>query len=261
MKKKCAIWGISLFVTTLLLHSCQIHHGLEPIRSSISGTIFYNGSWPSTVKEVRVAATASFPPSDPLDLILSDPLPLNVDSTRFTIFVPPGTYVVLVIWKKVNSPWDVSSILGKYVSPSDSTKLGTVRVATENSRVEGINIAAEFPSSAISGTVTFVGEWPQNTEWVRLAVYVKKPRPNKIEDFFPPNLSVFSDPFPFGVESYDYLLPISAGTYEWILVAWKAKGTPLFEIKELGSYSGVVWVPETETISGINIVADFTKIK
>lgn len=270
----------SALIILLLLTfiSCRIEHGLEPIRSKIEGTIIFEGPWPRVAEEVRVAASPSFPPEDPLEMILSDPLPVEIDtivnpstldttlvadSVNFVLFLPPGDYHILVLWKKKGSPWDVSSILGVYTSPSDTTKPAVVKVSTS---VQGVDIKVSFPGSNITGTITFLGEWPPSTEWVRVVVY--KRIPVELIDYYPPNLSAFSDPIPIGVSSYDYTLPIAAGTYEWVLVAWKGEGTSLFDIKEIGTYyshpdstnPGKVVVPECETVTGIDITADFSRI-
>jgi hypothetical protein len=115
------------------------------------------------------------------------------------------------------------------------------------------------PITGISGTITFEGQWPANTEFVRVAVYQTYPPPSLIA------LAAVSDPLPFGVQKTDYILPLKPGTYGWILVAWKAKNTPFTAIRTLGVYyaagdstrPGSVTVEKNRLTPHVDIGADF----
>ncbi len=115
------------------------------------------------------------------------------------------------------------------------------------------------PITGISGTITFKGEWPANTEFVRVAVYQAYPPPSLIA------LSAVSDPLPFGAKSYRYILPLKPGRYGWILVAWKAKNAPFTDIRTLGTYyasgdstkPGSVTVEKDRLTTNVDMVADF----
>ncbi len=115
------------------------------------------------------------------------------------------------------------------------------------------------PITGISGTITFKGEWPSNTEFVRVAVYQTYPPPSLIA------LSAVSDPLPFRAKSYRYILPLKPGTYGWILVAWKAKNAPFTDIRTLGTYytpgdstkPGSVTVEKDKLTPHVDMVADF----
>ena len=116
------------------------------------------------------------------------------------------------------------------------------------------------PITGIAGTITFRGEWPANTEFVRMVVYRDYPPPSLIA------ISAIGEPIPLHVKKYDYVLELpSAGTYRWILVVWKAKNALFTDIKTLGTYyetgdssqPGSVSVVTNRVTRGIDIVADF----
>ena len=121
--------------------------------------------------------------------------------------------------------------------------------------------------AGISGSITFQGDWPPETEWVRLVCFSHKPSPNNFGEFIA-YLKGLSDPLPMNVGSYDYVMQLEPGTYEWIIVAWKAKGLLIISSKTLGEYSHTdssgtpvpVTVLANQLIPNIDIIADFSKI-
>ncbi|NOY77325.1 MAG: hypothetical protein GXO76_05590 [Calditrichaeota bacterium] len=119
------------------------------------------------------------------------------------------------------------------------------------------------PITGIGGTITFQGQWPENTEFVRIVVY---------RDYPPPSLMAitsFSDPIPFGSRTYAYELQLPPGTYHWILVAWKPKNAPFTDIRTIGQYyaegdsskPGHVIVRQDQLTPHVDIVADFGVLK
>jgi len=128
--------------------------------------------------------------------------------------------------------------------------------------------------SFITGRITYVGgpsAWPDTTEWVRVAAFSR--RPNSVTEILLPPLPIFSDTLTRFVGTYDYQLKVPAGRYEWIVLAWKPKlkvfSNPTYSgLDTLGIYYdpnnpgqyGVVSVAEGQTVSGINITADFSEL-
>ena len=118
----------------------------------------------------------------------------------------------------------------------------------------------------ISGRITYTGTWPDTTEWVRLAVFKKIP-PSAVDIILNP--PAFSDTLPRFVGSYDYDFILPAGTYEWVVLAWKPikpnASNDFSGLDTLGMYSpiGQPWQPRTVVVSadqmveGIGIIADF----
>ena len=122
------------------------------------------------------------------------------------------------------------------------------------------------PITGISGTVTFRGQWPGDTEWVRILSFSEVPAPGNFIDFIA-FLKGLSDPVPQGVSSYRYILELRPGTYKWIAVAWKAQGEPITSLKIIGTYGGenqpppAVTVQQDKLTPGVDIVADFSLIR
>ncbi|MCG3155620.1 MAG: hypothetical protein DKINENOH_02227 [bacterium] len=121
----------------------------------------------------------------------------------------------------------------------------------------------------ISGRITYVGAWPDTTEWVRVAVFKKMPASVFEIALNPP---VFSDTLPRFVSSYDYTLTLAPGTYEWVVLAWKPKkqfaSSDYSGLDTLGVYSlngslngpASITVPDKELLTGVDIVADFARL-
>lgn len=115
---------------------------------------------------------------------------------------------------------------------------------------------------SISGTITYVGSWPDSVEDVRVAVYAQYPPPN----FFA--ISGFSDSLPIGVPVADYSVKVKPGVYEWVIVVLLKKGSWWGPESLLGAYyapsdttrPGVVTVDPGAAVTGIDIIADFSRL-
>ncbi len=123
------------------------------------------------------------------------------------------------------------------------------------------------PITGIGGTVTFVGDWPEDTEWVRIACFSEIPAPNNFLEFIA-FLKGLSDPLPIGVKSYKYVMELDPGIYKWVVVVWKAREQALTDIRVLGTYQnpgnpaepGRVVVKKNKLTAHINITADFSRL-
>lgn len=121
----------------------------------------------------------------------------------------------------------------------------------------------------ISGRITYMGAWPDTTEWVRMAVFKKMPASVFDIALNPP---VFSDTLPRFVSTYDYTLTLAPGTYEWVVLAWKPRkqfaSSDYSGLDTLGVYSlngsltapASINVPGKEILTGVDIVADFARL-
>ncbi|MDZ7265988.1 MAG: hypothetical protein ONB48_01470 [candidate division KSB1 bacterium] len=121
----------------------------------------------------------------------------------------------------------------------------------------------------ISGRITYVGAWPDTTEWVRVAVFRKMPASVFEIALNPP---VFSDTLPRFVSTYDYTLTLAPGTYEWVVLAWKPRkkfaSSDYSGLDTLGVYSrdgsftapASVTVPGKKMLTGVDIIADFARL-
>jgi hypothetical protein len=125
----------------------------------------------------------------------------------------------------------------------------------------------------ICGVVRFRGAVPDSTDYVRVVVYDSVPRNlSQLTSF-----AGFSDPLPLGPDSARYaccITPLPPGPYAWVLVVWKKVGaldvnTAPALLEAAGSYLdpadttqlGVVTVPAGGGVGGVNMVADFGKLR
>ncbi len=128
--------------------------------------------------------------------------------------------------------------------------------------------------SGIQGHLSFVGQWPDSTREVRVAVLQQYPKGMSDADsilvFVLTNLVAFSDTIPRNTREYDFELVVEPDIYAWILVAWFPDNPLyLFGVKELGAYyknpnqreypTPVSVIPGTIT-RDIDMVADFANV-
>ena len=141
------LWFLAFLVATV---GCQIDHGLKPTgeqKGSISGTIFFQGSWPDSTEEVSVVVYAKFPSSE-LDFInisvYNDTLPLWVSECNYSVELNPGRYeLIMVVLRKQKEGWSPDCFAGMYYSPSDPTHHGVVAVEKGQNLV-GIDISVDL---------------------------------------------------------------------------------------------------------------------
>ncbi|HSG81375.1 MAG TPA: hypothetical protein VLC48_03920 [Gemmatimonadota bacterium] len=120
------------------------------------------------------------------------------------------------------------------------------------------------PFQGISGQVTFLGEVPDSTEWVRLVIYRTLPRDSlQLLSFV-----AFSDTFPLDQPSTPYFMELQAGEYAWLPLVWKKKDAPLAPeaLRVMGWYSAggapfdsvrLVTVETESETAEINLIGDF----
>ena len=141
------------FILSLFILSCD--HGLKPSGEKIQkpgfgGTIYFKGSWPDTVYEVRVVAFRIYPPEDIANEILqgrakfTDELPLNVPSTDYKLFTEPGEwqYVITAMryGEDILKDW---MVIGVYDETPEDT-IPTPVFVPENKFVRGIDMVCDF---------------------------------------------------------------------------------------------------------------------
>ena len=265
------------FLVLLALAGCDYDHGIDPAVGvpTIRGTIHYKGEPPANTDWVIVVASRDFPPSDVVELALSQSRKLSLagESAAFEIEVQAlGSYAaVAAVWKAKDQPVVWSDILGIYgASLSGGLSFpDTVHVTAEAPVVDGVDFTADFGlvdrGAVLAGTITYEGTWPGNTELLGIAAY--QTRPQTVFDFFRP--AALNVSLPTGVTDYDYKLATPPGTYEYVAVLWKARGTGLLAFEELGFHeqppgSGVpapVTVALGDTTRGVDILVDLGKTR
>jgi hypothetical protein len=262
-------------IALLLLAGCKINHGLSPNLGTIRGKVIFQHRTSKVLMvtdEIRVAVAHRFPPTEFTELITSPPLPKwEGDTVAYELVVPFGTYQILgVVWKAKGRPWNLSDVMGYYHKGLNLFP-EPITVTPEHPVVDSVDVWADFSlvvrDALITGTITYEGAWPPETEIMGIGAFTFVPDPNNIWNLL--NVSSAKIGIPIFVRSYEYTLPVSAGIYRYIGLFWKAKGTPLTAIRYLAFYEdpqhpgqpGTVAVSEGDTLRGIDIHVDFSKFQ
>jgi hypothetical protein len=120
--------------------------------------------------------------------------------------------------------------------------------------------------SGIEGTVTFQGEWLDDLEEVRVAVYRDYP-PADSSDFF--RIAGFSDPIPLGVSSADYRVALAEGDYEWVVTAGRKAGQgwvegyvflAQFAVPPANAVPSAIRIYENLATRDVDLVVDFSDL-
>lgn len=255
-----------LFLSTLIFLTCEVPTGLEPTRSGISGSIYFKGEWPEQTDQVIVVASTVFPPTSLVDIVMSEPLEMNVDTAHYTIWQNPTEFAAVgVVWKEKGQPWDVTNIIGIYFPTDDHFSPGKVSIPDKQTLVDSVDIAADLSlarlkvNSAIEGTLSVTGDWPESAQSV-LMIASKTILPTSLLDI------TFGVPIEVGFDSTAYSLFVQPATYRLIgaLVIEKDKSIGFDSIKGVYKkkpsdfFPASVSVPtDTSRATGINITIDF----
>lgn len=262
----------------VMLATCSVDHGIAPQVGvpAIRGTVTFEGTPPANTHWVVVVASRDFPPSDVVELALSQSARLNFSagSADYEIKVPSlGDYAAIaVVWKAVDEPvvWsDVLALYGASLTGGGISYPDTVRVTQDAPVVDGVDLTADFGlvdrGAVISGQLAYEGSWPDNTELMGIAAYRQKPA--DLLEFF--RMAALNITLPTQVDTFDYKLAIPPGSYEYLVVLWLARGASIFDFREIGFYetalgSGVpaaLTVARGDTARGVDIHVDLRKAK
>jgi hypothetical protein len=249
---------------------CDYDHGIDPIRTKISGEITFVGSPPGNISEVRVAVAKRFPPVDlTQDLLYSEQLPKNQTTVRYEILAAPGTYAATgVLWRRSGEAWTLSNLLALYTVPlSFSPAPVTVPPATQP-QPDAVNMSVDWElakrDAYIEGDITFAGAMPLDTEIMAIAMFPIIPR----TQFEFLTVKALDLNVPLGVQRFHYRTPVASGEYKFVSVFWKGKSGSIFDVRAIGFYRsaadttkpGSVTVASGGTATGINLVADFNTL-
>ncbi len=236
----------SLSISFLFILTCEMDHGLEPVRSHIQGTITYRGDWPAPAEEVRLVTATKFPPKQIEDLIIGESIPLTGDSYEYNFYLDPGTYKIIgVAWREQNSTWAISSICGIYFSGTDSLTPGEITLETDTSVARNVNIfvnranAHRVTNSKIIGNIHFTGAWPDSVVDVLVIAATKF-------SLFPLQLPTlldisFSGSIPVGTDSATYVIDAFPARYA-------ATAVLLFRANDSFSLNNIIALDQTPYI-------------
>jgi hypothetical protein len=236
---------------------CEIDKGLGPLTSGISGTITFRGTWPENTEQILVVASTDFPPQSISQLDMGEPLPLNVDSAHYTIYLPPGLYrAIAVVWKEKGYEWNVNNIIGVYFAGSDSLSPGQVQVP-DGAVVKGVNMVANFKrarphfESSINGRLLIRGNWParaQNLFVVASLAPLAIPKLPSLLDLY------ISGTLPIGGDTVRYSISAPPDTYWFLAAVLLEEGAQIGLTSIKGLRFGPVVVPDNKArVEGIDI--------
>ena len=133
--------------------------------------------------------------------------------------------------------------------------------------------AEEMQKAGFSGTITFIGNWPEGITRTHIVVF--KDPINSAGDFNPFNLSYISYEIPYGVKEFKYntatdsaYVPIEAGDYSYVVVAQSSKASVSFNRTDwtvAGVYyaggdtahPGKLIIPPNTVVRNVNIICNF----
>ncbi|NOY58741.1 MAG: hypothetical protein GXO75_07390 [Calditrichaeota bacterium] len=109
---------IFLIVVLSFLPGCKIDHGLDIMKSKITGdVIFLNpDKRPDYVESVRIVAAVKFPFTSLSDVVfMNTSINLSKEKSAYEIPAPISTYqVVAAVWKEKGQAWNYTNLLGIY---------------------------------------------------------------------------------------------------------------------------------------------------
>lgn len=146
-----------LFILLLLFYSCD--HGLKPPATETStqyeepgfgGTVYFKGTWPDTIYDLRVVAFRNYPPKNIINEVIegkakfSQSLPKRVDSVRYEVLADTGKweYVVVALQYGANifSDWKAIGVYDTTIADTIPTPI----YIPYGRFLRGINITCDF---------------------------------------------------------------------------------------------------------------------
>lgn len=274
--KKYILSAFLLFLVLALFVSCEIDHGLYPIKYTIKGKVlFFKGDPPPTTDRVEVFALKEFPPKDPQNFLYlgqSGALDFSKgNEVDYEIQVSPTSYQMLaVLWKEKGYDWTLTGLLGFYTGGTQSILPDTVEVSRENPVVDSVDIYANWEvvskDASISGKISYEGNWPEDTQLLLLAVYRQKPT-SEMQFLLFENVDYTQPVF---VDSSTYRLAVGSGVYNYVVLYWVGKKiSKITDLTELGYYKspenpgqpGRIDIASGERKEDVNIHVNFNAIQ
>lgn len=117
---------------------------MEPTNQGVRGTVHFDGTWPDSILEVRVAVFETYPVGSFFDLSgYSDSIPVASDSCAYEVRLPAGNYGIVAVVCRRSPSWDATCLLGFY---SDAGEPETPKPVTVNPDMfaAGVDILVDF---------------------------------------------------------------------------------------------------------------------
>jgi len=269
----------SIFVVViliLLIFACEIDHGLYPISYKITGKIhFFKGEPPENTDRIEIFALKEFPPQDPQNFLYlgrSGALDYQQGSSvSYEIQVSKTSYQLIgLLWKEKGEDWNLTGLMGFYTGGLQSFFPDSVAITKENPVADSVDIYANWDvvskDAAVSGKITYQGDWPEDTQLLLLGIYPVKPTSDFSFILFE-NLDYTQ---PIFADSSSYRLPVNSGVYNYVVLYWVGKSIKnLSDLVEIGFYKetnnphepGRVAVSSNQEAENIDINVNFKDIE
>lgn len=263
----------SIFFAVLLLFLiivyCEYDHGIAPLPGSLEATIYFRNEPPEDTQGIYLVVAPKFPPHAINELFHSpNSLPIDKDTVHTSMELPYGHYEAVSLWYySTRTESNLADILAIPLDP-DNNYLPLSFDITPEKPVYKTEMYANWQrvnrDAAIEGTIYFNGPFPENTNITAISAYLYEPE-ESIEFL----LWLKSIDFSINENPYKYRLPVRHGTIRHLAVYWLPDHAALTDFKLLGTYedpnnpgqSGRLSTAAGETISNIDIYADWSKIK
>jgi len=256
-------------LAAVIFYACE-DFGIEAdfFKGTVKGELKLISEFNDGTDELRVFLSPDFPPSNFLELQISEAISnrtlKNTGKVPFDMQVPYGKYeAALVIWKGLDRSWDLTDIVGIYGN-IERFEFKSIELDDQHPVEDSVNISLDLTrvnrSSRISGTIDFVGEWPENTFLSGLVIY--RDITDLLSGQLPHALAFFTP----GIDSVNFNVGVFPDTYNLIAVAWLPDGFTDFvqDIRIIGQYRelsepAAVTVPDSTTVTGIDFIADLAR--
>ncbi|MFP4458242.1 MAG: hypothetical protein ACLFSQ_01500 [Candidatus Zixiibacteriota bacterium] len=129
---------LTLFIFLILIAGCK-DHGIEPLGSTVYGTVVFEGEWPDNITNAFVVLAKDRPPDDALDLsylVAFENIPFEEEPVSYDYEIQPderGRYNWLFVAAIGNADSvDQRNVLTQYTEPDDPDEAGQVVIENDN---------------------------------------------------------------------------------------------------------------------------------
>jgi hypothetical protein len=233
--------------------------------SQITGTVNLQGAWPDEYSSAMVFSTKRDMISeqfDLLDLNMGTALERGQASANYTIETPADTNRSIgLAFLDINGTLTEEAV---YFSQNNGGMEINEQLIAANETIDGPDFDMQLGSvtSAVKGTISFIGDWPATAEEVRLITATT----------YPPSIDelIIGEEISPDVSTHKYTFYLEPNTYRMMGVAWRAEGTEWDIMSICGAYfagedslapSDVIIPNEDSIVEDINIVVNRSKAR
>jgi len=251
---------------------CDFDNGINPLPGKLGvDVIFLNEKIPEQTQGVYLFVAPTFPPHAINELFFSpNSIPLDNDTVYTEIFLPYGHYDAFGLWwyneETKSNLADIFTLSIFFDQEEFELSLYDFEITPDQPYLRTklfANLNRVDRDAEINGTIYFNGPFPQNTLATAIAAYVQEPV--KDTDYF-----VFLKSMDFSIDEnpYHFKLPIdSQNIIKYLAIFWFPERGGLGDFQTIGYYQDSngnpldIKLQPNQTVSGIDIYADWSKIK